>query len=297
MVGQQRLEHTKLRVSNLDDAVSFYTDVMGMAEIERSEETVYLGCGLDENFDLAVTEGGTGVEHFAVRVDNSDEIDRYERLLTEEGIETKRVGGEEPNQVEGIRFEIPMGVDVELVLVDDMEYKHSNVARVPGRTSVCPLDIDHITLGSLDPRENVTFLDTVLDFNVSEVLLKEDGSWRGAFTRWGMHHHDVAVLGRPDGTDYNLRHIAWTMSSIDHMKDFIDTLSQAGYQLEVSIHRHHAGNNLAAYFWEPGGNRFEICAEMATLDPNTPTNYCEPGEGFTAWGGVNPPESYRKDGS
>ncbi|RQG87914.1 catechol 2,3-dioxygenase [Natrarchaeobius halalkaliphilus] len=297
MVGQQRLEHAELGVTDLDDAVSFYTDVMGMIEIERSSDTVYLGCGLDENFDIAVTEGGTGTRHFAVRVDNSDELARYERNLDEEGVKTKRVDGEEPNQVEGIRFSMPMGVDMELVLVEDMGYRHSDEARVPGRSSVCPVDIDHITLGSLNPQENVEFLEDVVGFNVSEVLLKEDESWRGAFTRWGVHHHDVAVLGRPDGTEYNLRHIAWTMSSIDHMKAFIDNLAQAGYELEVTIHRHYAGDNLAAYFWEPGGNRFEICAEMATLDPNTPTNYCEPGEGYTAWGGVHPPESYRKDGS
>lgn len=296
MAGQQRLEHVGYRVMDLDEAVTFYTEVMGLVEMDRIDGTVYLGCGLDENFDIAVSEGGTGADYFGIRLDTAAELDEYEERLSEEGIETRRVG-DRPNVDAGLRVSMPMGVDVELVTVADPAYHHADEDRLGGRSPIAPANVDHITLGSTDLEANVAFLRDHLDFRVSEVIRKEDGDWQGAFLRRETHHHDVAILERPPEKDYTMRHVAWEMVDLEHMKTVIDTLANAGHQLEVCIHRHYVGNNLAAYFWSPCGNRFELCAEMATLDPTTPTAYNDPGEGFTAWGGVNPPDSYFEEGS
>ena len=93
MTGLQRIEHAKVHVTDLDRALDFYVDAMGLVEIDRDDGTVYLGCGFDDNFDFAVSEGGTGIEHFAVRATDAAAVDEYENRLDAEGVSVERVDG------------------------------------------------------------------------------------------------------------------------------------------------------------------------------------------------------------
>ncbi len=80
-----RLLHTMLRVGDLDRAVAFYTEILGMHELRRAENTEYrytlafLGYGDEkENTVLELTynwgedsyELGTGFGHLAIEVDD-----------------------------------------------------------------------------------------------------------------------------------------------------------------------------------------------------------------------------------
>lgn len=292
MVSTSQFEYAHLGVRDIGVAVDFYTDVMGLSVIDRQDGTTFLGCGLDRNVDLAVSEGEVGLDHYAIRVAD-DEFDAAVSRLDDHGVEIECVDG--PGVERGIAFPMPMGATMELVTVADTSYHHSNMARLDNRHSSTPVDVDHVTFGASRSRENAEFLRDTVGFEISEVLETEDGEWGGIFTRFGNHHHDVAFISsEPEQGPFSLRHVAWTMESIDQMKSFIDRLSRHGHQLEVTMHRHYAGNNLAAYFVEPGGNRFEICTEMATLKDRAPTKFTPRETGFTAWGGVNPPESYRR---
>ncbi|MCW8173575.1 hypothetical protein D8S78_23200 [Natrialba swarupiae] len=122
MSGVKKIEHAVLEVTDLDEAVEFYTDVVGLVELERADDVVYLGCGLDENYDLGLVEGQTGVEHFALRV-TAEEIEEYESRLDDAGVETERVS-DEPGQTDGLRFSLPSDVEMELVTVADSSYHH-----------------------------------------------------------------------------------------------------------------------------------------------------------------------------
>ncbi|MDX1747175.1 MAG: VOC family protein, partial [Halobacteriales archaeon] len=253
------------------------------------------GCGLDGNYDLAVREGGTGLDHFAIRA-TRDDLERYEHRLREAGVDVSRTDGTEPGQVAGIRFELPMGAAMELVTVEDTRYHHVSDPRLPARRPWTPLDADHITFAAKRLRENVRFLEEVLDFNVAEVL-EGDDDWGGAFLHRGSRYHDIGFVTRhirdtAVSEPFHTRHVAWTVASLDHLKQFVDRLVATDRELEVSVHRHYAGDALAAYFWEPGGNRFEVCTEEAPVDASAPTSYIDSAQGYTAWGGVNPSGSY-----
>ncbi len=100
MSGVRGFEHARLRTPNLEVAVAFYREVMGLVALDRDEETVYLGAGADKNFDLALIEGGTGIEHFALRVDRADDLDRHERAAHNAGLAPERGPGEGPGELE-----------------------------------------------------------------------------------------------------------------------------------------------------------------------------------------------------
>jgi catechol 2,3-dioxygenase len=296
MPGVHKFEHAELRVEDVDAATDFYTEVIGLTEIASHEGTRYLGTGYDENYDVALTEGGSGVAHFAVRVDGADDIDHYEERLSDAGVETHRVDGtNEPGQLDGLRFDLPCGAQMELVTVEDRRYTHTNETPAGAPGGATPVDVDHITLTSTNAQRDAEFLAEHLDFNISSVVTDGD-EWDGAFTRRGDYHHDVAFLPHPV-EEMTIHHMAWEVRSIDHIKTFIDRLSQHGTDLELGIGRHYAGDNIFSYFWTPGGNRIELTAEMATIDPQAETEYVPFEQALSAWGPIEFPPSFVEDAS
>jgi catechol 2,3-dioxygenase len=279
-----RIEHTKIHVSDLNRAVEFYTDAMGLIEIARKSGTIYLGCGLNGNFQLAVAEGDTGIEHFAVRATDAEAVDEYEDRLREEDVATERVDADEPGQVAGVRFKLPTDVPMEIVAVEDQEYEHAEISAAD-RAGHAPSTIDHVQWFTPSVRDDMEFLRDVVGMPISDTAGPED-DLEMAFARCNALHHDVALKAMPeDGPDHaSLHHVAWGFDSLEHMKVFLDTVCHRGMEFERGIGRHYAGNNLYSYFWEPGGNRFELCAEMAvvkTPEPNHSPNY---ETATTAWG-------------
>lgn len=299
MTSVRRLEHVELRVEDLEQAVEFYTGVFGLVEFYRDDGVVYLGCGLDDNFDLALVEGGTGVEHFAIRAGERS-VGGYEARLADHGVETGRIDDAEPGVTSGIRFELPSGeFTAEVVEMEDARYHNPadvgtlpTVAPVhPDRSAVAPRDVDHIGIFSSDVEADVEFLTDVLGFRLSDVGITESGDRHMVFTRAGMHHHDVVVFDEPG--PHNLGHLAWDMADMGHMKQFADHLLASGHELETPMVRHGPGSNIATYFVAPGGNRMEVTTGVETVDPGTSVRRHQLSEmPFCVWSDVRPPESF-----
>jgi catechol 2,3-dioxygenase len=299
MTGTQRLEHAVLAVPDVERAVAFYTDVMGLAPVEGPNDPndrpiTWLGCGLDERADLGLVEGGTGLEHAAIRVDDADALADRRADLADAGLETSETLAEDPAYEGGIRFSLPGGVDLEFLAVTDKRYRRVTDPAAP-RGGAAPLDMDHVTLMTDAIEADLEALRTV-GFRVSEVHLLDESTKRFAWTRYGTQHHDVALVNTDD-PDYTLHHLAFAFASVDHMKSLLDRFAGADHALEVGVNRHAVGSNVFAYFQAPDGNRIELSTEMATLDDSTPTrvNDAEVNT-LTAWGGVSAPETF-KDGT
>jgi catechol 2,3-dioxygenase len=267
----QAYEHAEIRVEDLGRAAAFYKDVIGLVELAREDGVVYLGCGFDENYDLAIREGGTGVAHFALRVEDEEALERYARRLEGSGVGVQRRDGTEPGQERGIRFTLPGGTEMELVLVADNRYVET--FRPAHRSSgIQPLDADHINLTSTDVKGLSQWLRDLLDVKLSDVIELDNEAWAAAWLRMSWAHHDIGVQ-RPSSAAESLHHVAWTFASLEHMKMAVDAVVASGIRLELGISRHPVGSNLYGYFWEPGGNRFEFTCEMAILDPRTPARF------------------------
>ena len=267
----QRFEHAEIKVKDLSKAMHFYKDALGLVEIGKEDGVIYLGCGYDKNYDLAVSEGGTGLAHFAVRVDNEEEMEYFHKKISNLGVKVDRHNGTEPGQVKGIRFNLPSGIPMEFVLVDDNSYVNPSRPAYPRNVASAPLNIDHVNLMVLDVRKETDFFHEVLNFKISDIVDPEmNGKYMMSFMRFRGYHHDVAatITKNPNET---LHHLAWTMSNFEHIKVACDVLSQFEIDVELGPGRHPIGPNLYAYYIEPGGNRFEYVSEQAYLDPDSQT--------------------------
>jgi len=296
MTGVEKIEHAHLRVTDLDRARSFYTEVLGLTELEADGDTVYFGCGLDGRYDLAVEAGDTGLDHFAVRVAEGAVLESAAAHLAAENIPAERTDGDEPGVEQGLRFEIPSGIEMELVVVDSQQYRRPFAPAVENRTTVAPNDLEHVNLISPDVQADMEFMSEVIGQQLTEVSRDEEtGEWMQAFARYGDTHHDIGCTQGETPHEDTLHHLAWVVSDVSHLTRLLDRMAAAGQRIEVGVTRHAVASNIVAYFWEPGGNRFELTTEMATLDDTAdPIFHDEWTEesSFTAWGGIEYPETW-----
>ncbi|WP_028268257.1 MULTISPECIES: VOC family protein [Micrococcaceae] len=295
-MSHQKLSYAELRVTDLEKELDFCTTVLGLEEVAREDGQVFLSCGYDDFIDLSLTQGGTGVRNFAIQVDATDDLDHYETRLAAAGVQTSRSKERVPGVEQGLSFQLPSGHDMELVLLSNYTQTHIQPALTKVKKTyggVNPIDVDHITLRADNVKELAEFLETVLDFRISEAFSPAPGVWGAAWTRVGEYHHDVAMMQKR-GEGETLDHLCWTLNNFDHLKVASDYFAQAGYKTETGPGRHGVGGNLYSYMWSPGGNRYELTAEMPRMinTPAAPKIWSDMAAMFSAWGDL-PPESFQ----
>lgn len=289
--GVQAYEHATLRVNDIGAATAFCTDVLGLLQIAREDSVVYLGCGYNDCYDVALMPGGVGVAEFALRVSPED----LEHIATSEIAE--RLGAESrqddaPGVSAALRLRLPSGHRMAFVVPTDLRpletYRPARAVN-----PVAPLDADHINLMAEDVGAIATLLCESFGMRASDITQDPDSAmYVAAWLRRSSGHHDVGIL--LGGAGETLHHIAFAYAGIDHIKTALDVLSSHGHRLEIGLGRHPVGANLFAYLWTPGGNRIELCAEGVILDDNSPTRtWPSMNETMNAWSDVPPPESFR----
>lgn len=294
----RRLAYAELRVDDAGASLAFQRDAMGLRELAREGERVFFGCGADGSCDLVTTPGGTGVASFAFSVDSEDDLARYAARLADAGVASERRADPAPGFGSALRFQLPSGHTMELVTAPEADvYRHPAYARLAPSVGVAPGDLDHITIGieSSDAiKATVELLRRALDFKASDVIELAPGDWLGAWTRCGEAHHDLGLMRCGPGE--TLHHLAWELDGLGHVAAAADALAAAGQPLETGPGRHGVGGNVYAYFWAPGGNRYELSAEM----PRVPGGRDEPHvrlarsfNSFSAWG-IPRPETFTR---
>jgi catechol 2,3-dioxygenase len=156
--------------------------------------------------------------------------------------------------------------------------------RLRRSVGIRPLDLDHVNLLAPDVGVVNHVLTVVLGMRESDLFYgdAEFTKLLGTWLRATTYHHDLAIMTAP--AEQTLHHVAWTVESWDHIKHACDLLAHDGITLEWWPGRHSNASNLAAYFQAPGGNRYELTAEMGRVPDlrSEPGRWTDPG--LTAWG-------------
>ncbi len=295
----QKLSHAHLRVKNLEESVRFHTTVLGLEEIARQDGTVYLTCGTDGTFDVAVTEGGTGVISFAIAADDEDDLNHYSKRVSDAGVQVREMTDCDPGVEKIIEFDLPpqnQKMQIALLRSEARKHYYNPAARKANHLSgLAPLDLDHITLRvGPDATQTIEFLRKHVDFYASDIVEFPGGAGRlAAWMHVGDYHHDVAMFaGAPHET---LDHLAWTIPNIEYMKLMLDQVARGGVMTEAGPGRHGVGSNLYSYFFTPDGNRYELSGEMPRCVDRRAEPFIwsadQPGI-FSSWGAPFP-ESFR----
>ena len=118
MTGVLRPGHAQVRVLDLEEAVTFYRDVLGLVETGRDAQgRVYFKCWDERDHSSYVIRQAdrAGLDFFAFRVLDKATLDKFDADLQAYGLKTERIpAGEMLETGERVRFTLPSGHVMEL---------------------------------------------------------------------------------------------------------------------------------------------------------------------------------------
>lgn len=268
-----------LRVPDLEAAISFHAEVLGLVETERQGDVAYLTCN-QRHHELILIErrdGARGYEHIGLQVADDETLERARSGIA-------AAGGE----LLGPTYDGEPGIDrAALVrgpgghvfkLFTGMEEGH----RLPEGDRVSKFE--HVSIKARGLGGSERFVERGLGFRFSDRLGRTASWWH-----CDPDHHGMAiVLGpRPE-----LSHYAWTAPDLNAIGRICDRLAATGRKLIWGPSRHGPGNNLFAYFHDTAGAMIEVCAEIAQMPPAGDYQAHQWTGGLGAinqWGGLPPP--------
>jgi catechol 2,3-dioxygenase len=242
--------HVALRVEDLDAALSVATNVMGLREVERDGDWVYLTHGsMHHSLQLSASARST-VDHIGLEVSGTEALAALRERVEQASVPIVASAPLDPGLADAVVFEGPEGYVFEAYI--GMASGQPTYAP----TGVRPERFGHVNLFMVDAKPMVSFLEEILDFRVSDYV------GPGAFMRCNSDHHGIGVA-QADST--RMHHMAWQVESIVDLGHLGDQLDDHGRHLLWGPVRHGPGNNIAAYFRDFGGLVVEYYADLQQI--------------------------------
>lgn len=281
MSGILRLSHAEVRVPDLELALAYYAEVVGLVVTHRGSNKAYLkGWDEQQHHSLILAQAPTyGLNSLAFKVVELAELDRLDGRLTNAGILTQRYQPGELGEAAGqtLRFVAPSGHTI------DLEHGQGQVGNglpllnpppAPDNlVGMHPPRLDHIFLLCEDVDGITEFFTDVLEFRLTEQIMADDGHQLTTFLERTHTPHDIAFLTGPDG---GFHHLAYWVDEWNDLRTAADTCAYHGVEIDAGPTRHGATRGCGLYFFDPAGNRNEVFTGGYHFDPDDqPTTWTE----------------------
>ncbi len=279
-----RIGHIALDVKDLDAAVAFQQEVIGMVETERTGGVSYMTCNERHHELLLIAGPERGYEHIGLEVPDA-------AALEAATISVPRAGG----TVLGGVYDGEPGLDRALKVAspDGHVFKlfcgMQTVAAPPAGDR--PLKFEHVSLKTRNTKRLERFLQDGLGFAFSDRM--------GAMASWwhcDADHHGIAVVWAPK---VELSHYAYAWEDLSGVGRVADRLRAYRGQKPVwGPSRHGPGNNHFLYLLDADGAMIENCSELAKMPPEgdyVPRRWPVNPGAVNQWGGP-PPLKFMKAG-
>lgn len=275
----ERVGHMALRVPDLDAAVEFHSDVLGLVEVERVGPVSYLTCN-ERHHELVLVQRPDrtrGYEHIGLEVADAAALERARSGIA-------AAGGE----LLGSTYDGEPGIDRAALLrapgghVFKLFTGMEQGAALPEGDRVSKFE--HVSIKARGLGGSERFLEQGLGFRFSDRLGRTASWWH-----CDADHHGMALVVGPR---HELSHYAWTAPDLNAIGRICDRLASRGGKLIWGPSRHGPGNNLFIYFHDAAGAMIEICADMARMPPEGAYQARQWPGGLGAvnqWGGPPPP--------
>jgi 2,3-dihydroxy-p-cumate/2,3-dihydroxybenzoate 3,4-dioxygenase len=279
----RRLAYVALDVSDLDQSLGFYRDIVGLVHDRTIEGAAYLRCS-DLPQNIVLRKGATpGLARVAFELESEGDLDRAFQYLVGEGFTPEWVDVSETVALrvgKALRFREPgCGLQFEFHVdpapADAFEHGHTNIAR-----------LGHVVL-------NVTDFDAVADSMIGKLnfLVSDHVPGKVAFLRAfpNRYHHSFAIIKGPaDG--YN--HVNFMVSDIDDVGRAINRMKKADVPIVFGPGRHVPSGSIFLYFLDPDKLTTEYSFGMEEFEESgaRPPRELEPTpEVLDSWGSIPDP--------
>ena len=270
-----RMGHIAMRVPDLDAAVGFQQDVLGMIETERTARVSYLTCN-ERHHELMLIHDPVrrGYDHIALEAEDAAALAAVVRSAQAAG---GHILGDvydgEPGIDRAVRVLAPGGHVFKVFC--GME---TVAAARPGDR---PEKFEHASVKVLNMKPLERFLEHGLGFRFSDRL--------GATASWWHcddDHHGMAIVRAPRS---ELSHYAFTVEDLNAMGRVADRLKlHRDQRLIWGPSRHGPGNNHFMYFHDNDGAMVELCCDLAQMRDYQPRTWAGGLKPINQWGGRPP---------
>jgi catechol 2,3-dioxygenase-like lactoylglutathione lyase family enzyme len=248
MIQARRVGHVTLSTTELARQVEYYTQVIGLAVVDRTATRAVLATKVGH--EAVVLEHGDGNACIGVSLQVSPRTDLHEAAasMRAQGIACEIRTDVTPGVPRALSFQDPKGTRVEIFA----DYAYPPEDR--GQAGIMPFKLGHIAFNVTDVQRVVDFYVNLLGFRVSD--------WRGdffAFLRCGPDHHSVNFVR---GEQNALHHIAFELRDWAEIQRACDFLAKRDIHLVLGPIRHIIGHNIATYHKNPDDMLIELFTEM-----------------------------------
>lgn len=267
MIELQDIAYVRSGTADLQTAVRFAVDIVGLELIETDDDRAYLRAD-ERHHCLSFVKGEPGVLATAFTLANEDALASAEDELHAAGIKVVR-GSQAAARTrfvhDFIAFEDPFGNHIELVVDQVQVHRPVQFGRPAGIS-----EFGHLCLDAPDVREAYRFWNTLFNARVSD--------WIGesaCLMRIDPVHHKLAVF---QGDGPGLCHVNFQVDSIDDVMRSWHFLQEQGVEIEMGPGRHPQSTAIFLYFKGPEGLTYEYSygVQKITDEANWQVRYFDP---------------------
>lgn len=267
------LSHVELLTPRPEETIRFFAEAMGLVESGREGDAVYLR-GWDDyaHHTLKVTASSLpGMGHCAFRGTSPEALARRVERIERSGYGVGWVDGD-MGHGRAYRFRDPDGHVLEL-LYEVEWYRPTSLTRpaLKNQASRFPARganlrrLDHVNFFAADVRANRRFFQEVLGLRLTESVVFDDGSEKGAWLTSCNKSYDLAITEDGTGSRGRFHHLTYAVDSREEVLRAADVCLEQGVFIETGPHKHAIQQTFFLYVYEPGGNRFEVACPGARL--------------------------------
>jgi catechol 2,3-dioxygenase len=267
------LGHVELRTPKPDESLRFFVEVMGLSVSGERGDSVYLrGWDDYERHTLKLTAFHTsGMGHLAFRARSPQALERRVAALQRGGVDGGWTDGD-LGQGPTFTFRDPDGHRIELYYETEWYVPpesqrpalKNQAARFPARGANLRR-LDHVNLLAADVRANRRFFEEFLGCRLTEQVVFDDGSEKGAWLAVNNKSYELAISEDVTGARGRFHHVTYAVDSREEVLRAADVCLEHGVFIETGPHKHAIQQTFFLYVYEPGGNRFEIDCPGARL--------------------------------
>ena len=248
MIQVRRLGHATVSTPDLERQIAYYTEVVGLALIERDKDQAFLATKLGQEA-IALERGEPNcVTRLSFQVDPKSDLKDIAAALERDAVSIERRNTISPGIAQAVTFTDPKGTLI------DIFAGYSFAADDNKQAGIMPLKLGHVAHRCTDVQKVVDFYCNVLGFRVSD--------WRGdnfAFLRCNTDHHTVNFVVDPVP---QLHHIAFEVKDWAEIQRAAEHLAKNNIRLVWGPGRHIIGHNIAIYHRNSDKLRVEFFCEM-----------------------------------
>ncbi len=248
MINVRRLGHATLTTPDLDRAIEYYNEVLGLNVVARDRNSAVLATkvGLEA---IALQRGEIAeLQRLSFQVAPGTDLKDCIKALSAHGITAQMRSEISPGVKQAISFKDNKGTDIDIYA----EYEFAPDKEKP--IGIMPLKLGHVAYRCLDIKPVMKFYMEVLGFRLSDI--------RGdffCFLRCNSDHHAINFVNDPKP---QLHHIAFEVKDWPEIHRACDYLAKNKLLLVWGPGRHIIGHNIAAYHRNHDNVRVELYTEM-----------------------------------